>query len=125
MAKSATFFLYGDIVDIEEKKRNPNSDIPLISPKDLTDFIQANSTADEFKIRINSRGGSVQAGYLMFDLLRDSGKEIVTIGEGKVCSIATVIFLAGDKRIMFENADGLIHMPFIPPYTLSDSYDSK
>ena len=113
----ATFLLYGDIGE-------STGDMPTISANNISEFIENNKDADELVVRINSRGGSIQEGFLIHDLLKSSGKQITTIGEGKVFSIATVIFLAGDKRIMMEHADGLIHLPFIPPYTLADKYES-
>jgi ATP-dependent Clp protease protease subunit len=126
MRMTATFLLYGDIVPFEEKQTNELFGVNIgVSSKDISDFIEANKEAEEYIIRINSRGGSVTEGFLIHDLLVNSGKKVTTIGEGKIFSIATVVFLAGNKRVMLENSDGLIHMPFIPPYTLADSYDSK
>ena len=56
--------------------------------------------------------------------LVNSGKKIRTVGEGKVYSIATIVFLAGSQREFMKNADGLIHNPFIPEYTLADKYEA-
>ena len=95
-----------------------------VSAKDVSAFLDANKDAKEITVRINSRGGDVQEGWAIYDLLTTSGKTIKTIGEGKVYSIATIIFLAGSERSMLKNADGLIHNPFIPPYTLADAYES-
>jgi Protease subunit of ATP-dependent Clp proteases len=75
-------------------------------------------------VKINSRGGDVQEGWAIHDLLVNSGKTIKTIGESKIYSIATIIFLAGSEREIMKNADGLIHNPFIPPFTLADAYES-
>jgi ATP-dependent Clp protease protease subunit len=125
MGKTATFKIYGDIGE-------PMMDLIFFGAEDTTtvnanaiaEFIDANQDADEFVIRINSRGGDVQEGWAIYDLLTTSGKKITTIGEGKIYSIATVVFLAGSTRKMMKNADGLIHNPFIPPYTLADQYES-
>jgi ATP-dependent protease ClpP protease subunit len=122
MAK-VTLKVYGDIGE-------PAPDFFMFEPaetfsaKQVSEFLDANAAADEIVVRINSRGGDVQEGWAIYDLLTTSGKKITTIGEGKVYSIATVIFLAGSERQMLKNADGLIHMPFIPPYTLADAYES-
>jgi len=121
--KTAVFKIYGDIgesscsgifCDTEE----------MISSKEISEFIDNNQDAEQFIIRINSRGGDVQEGWAIHDLLVSSGKKIKTIGEGKIYSIATIIFLAGSEREIMKNADGLIHNPFIPPYTLADKYES-
>ena len=90
----------------------------------VSDFLEQNKSADNFIIKINSRGGDVQEGWTIHDLIVNSGKRIKTIGEGKIYSIATIIFLAGTEREIMKNADGLIHNPFIPEYTLADSYGS-
>jgi ATP-dependent Clp protease protease subunit len=80
----------------------------------LISFLDSNPEATDLIIRIKSPGGSVREGWTIHDLLKNSGKKIKTIAEGELFSIATVIFLAGEEREMFPNADGLIHMPRIP-----------
>lgn len=119
----ATLKIYGDIGE-----SMPDifglGDTNTISAKDVSTFLDANADATEIVVKINSRGGDVQEGWAIYDLLTTSGKTIKTIGEGKVYSIATIIFLAGSERSMMQNADGLIHNPFIPEYTLSGAYES-
>ena len=92
-----------------------------ISSKMVSDFLDANPDATEIKVRINSPGGDVQEGWNIYDLLTNSGKKITTVGEGKIYSIATVIFLAGSDRQIMKNADGLIHNPWIPGTHGADS----
>ncbi len=95
-----------------------------ISAKKVSGFLEENKDATDIIVKINSRGGDVQEGWAIYDLLTNSGKKIKTIGEGKVYSIATIVFLAGSEREIMKNADGQIHNPYIPPYTLADSYES-
>jgi len=95
-----------------------------MSSKIVSEFLEENADASEIIVRINSRGGDVQEGWAIYDLLVNSGKKIKTIGEGKIYSIATIVFLAGEEREIMKNADGLIHNPFIPPFTLADKYES-
>jgi ATP-dependent Clp protease protease subunit len=109
--------IYGDIGDSDEVMGN-------ISSQSIVEFLEQNKEAKELTVKINSRGGDVQEGWAIYDLLTNSGKKIKTIGEGKIYSIATIIFLAGSEREIMKNADGLIHNPFIPPYTLADQYES-
>ena len=113
--------IYGDI---GEGLQEPGMGEGSISSKTVAEFLEANQAAKKIVVRINSRGGDVQEGWAIHDLLINSGKAIKTIGEGKIYSIATIIFLAGSEREIMQNADGLIHNPFIPPYTLADSYES-
>ena len=96
-----------------------------ISAKTVSEFLENHKDASSITVRINSRGGDVQEGWAIYDLLSTSGKSIKTIGEGKIYSIATIIFLAGSEREIMKNADGLIHNPYIPPYTLADQYESS
>lgn len=91
-----------------------------ITPAFVSDFIDQNKDATKITVRINSRGGNVNDGWEIHDLLVNSGKKIKTIAEGKVFSIATIIFLAGSEREIYKNADGLIHNPFIPGENLTD-----
>ena len=93
----------------------------LFPQKKVSDFLDDHKDADLITVRINSRGGDVQEGWAIHDLLVNSGKKIKTIGEGKVYSIATIVFLAGTEREMMKNADGLIHNPFIPLILLQTS----
>lgn len=64
-------------------------------------------------VHIDSPGGDVGAGYAIHDILKNSGREIHTIVEGKCHSIATVIFLAGKERTFAENSTFMIHNPWM------------
>jgi ATP-dependent Clp protease protease subunit len=119
----ATLKIYGDIgesvPDIFNEDGQGN-----ISARMVSEFLDKNKDATSITVKINSRGGDVQEGWAIYDLLTSSGKRVKTIGEGKIYSIATIVFLAGSEREMLKNADGLIHNPYIPPFTLADSYES-
>jgi len=91
----------------------------------LTDFLQ--DTPDtEIEGHLHCRGGSVSEGYTCHDLLTHSGKKITMIVDGICASISTVVLMAAPKesRKMNPNAQLLIHEPYIPEYTLADSYTS-
>ena len=66
-------------------------------------------------IDINSIGGCVTSGMAMFAELRRYAKKhnatITTRTSGFVASIATAIFLAGDKRIVNEYLQPFVHEP--------------
>lgn len=102
-------------------------DYGVITKRQVDDFIKANKAADEFHVKIHSVGGDVAEGFAIHDALVNSGKKIVTIGEGLVASIATVIFLAGSVRKLTENTDFFIHNPWGEPWQMSgftaDDYD--
>lgn len=68
---------------------------------------------NELSIEIRSDGGNVRIGYEIFDLLNEwkaavPGRKITTKAY-RANSIATVIFLTGDERLISENANFLIH----------------
>jgi len=74
--------------------------------------IEANEGADEIVININSPGGEVTEGFAIYNYLTSLDKNITTRGVGLVASIATVVFLAGKKRELYENTQFLIHNPW-------------
>ncbi len=90
---------------------------PSTSADDVRDFINANPEAKTLVFEISSFGGSLNQGFEMHDLIKGSGKKIVTIGY-TVCSAAVLPFLAGDKRLISENADFVIHPARIMPENL-------
>jgi ATP-dependent protease ClpP protease subunit len=83
----------------------------------MSKFIQDNINADQLEVEIHSDGGSVTQGFEIYDLLKNSGKKVKTIAY-KANSIATVIFLAGEERVITKNAQFVIHNPFIDPMNL-------
>lgn len=70
---------------------------------------------EEIEVHINSIGGVVQVGYDIYEYLRSLKKPITTI-TGNICaSIGSVIFLAGDKRLMRPVSVLMIHNPWAKP----------
>jgi ATP-dependent Clp endopeptidase proteolytic subunit ClpP len=67
--------------------------------------------AESFTVYINSQGGYVDVGFEIYDYLKSLGKPIKTVGQGMVASIATVIFMAGETRVLKPNTDFMIHLP--------------
>jgi ATP-dependent Clp protease protease subunit len=60
-------------------------------------------------VRINSMGGSVSEGLAIYNLLSDFKGNVTTIVDGFACSAASVVFMAGDKRIVPESGLLMIH----------------
>jgi ATP-dependent protease ClpP protease subunit len=125
MESPAVLKIYGDIGEPDKMMEMFGMVDDTVSSKIVSDWLDEHKDAKEIIVKINSRGGDVQEGWAIYDLLTTSGKKIKTVGEGKVYSIATIIFLAGKDREMMKNADGLIHNPYIPPYTLAGAYGSE
>lgn len=78
---------------------------------------------DSVDVFINSPGGDLREGFAIHDYLNALSIPVTTIGEGKVWSIASVIFLAGDTRLMAPNATLLIHNPLTAIYGNADQLE--
>ena len=74
-------------------------------------------------VNINSFGGDVEEGFAIYTELRkyakDNDAKITTRAVGRCASIATVIFLAGDKRVLTEYVEPFVHNAWT--YTMGDS----
>lgn len=58
---------------------------------------------------INSYGGEVAEGVAIYNALKRHKAKVVTYCDGFACSIASVIFMAGDERIMNEASVLMVH----------------
>lgn len=71
--------------------------------------------ATQIEVSINSPGGYVDVGDAIYDYLlslKKQGKQLTTIQVGLIGSIATKLFLAGDRRIADDRYKFWIHNPF-------------
>jgi ATP-dependent Clp protease protease subunit len=77
------------------------------------DFIAAlkEHKGKAINLSINSPGGSVFDALAIYNALRQHGGEITTKTMGIAASAASLIFMAGDKRLMPENTFLMIHNP--------------
>jgi ATP-dependent Clp endopeptidase proteolytic subunit ClpP len=66
-------------------------------------------TADRIKVHINSPGGSVFEGLAIYNALKSTRATIETHADALAASIASVIFQAGDKRVMAPHSRLMIH----------------
>lgn len=65
--------------------------------------------AKEINVHINSYGGEVAEGLAIYNTLKNSSMKVTTICDGFACSAASVIFMAGDERIINEASLLMIH----------------
>ncbi len=63
------------------------------------------------RVNINSPGGSYLGGIAIYNRLRTLGPRIETFVLGLAGSIASIIMLAGDRRVVLEGARVAIHEP--------------
>lgn len=83
------------------------------SLKSVKSQIDEAEKADEIVVHLVSPGGDVFEGFGIYNLLKNSGKKIVTHIEGLTASIATLIAFAGDQIVMNKTAQFMIHNPSI------------
>lgn len=94
--------------------------------RDIDEFIKAIPSDDEtIDIRLHCNGGEVLEGFAIYDKLRSTGKTISAVVEGTCASMATIILLAAqaDKRNAYQNAEFLIHEPYMAYQTMHGTAD--
>lgn len=72
----------------------------------------ADLDVDVINVNINSYGGEVAEGLAIYNALKRHKAKVRTCCDGFACSIASVIFMAGDERIMNEASLLMIHNAF-------------
>jgi ATP-dependent Clp endopeptidase proteolytic subunit ClpP len=75
------------------------------------------------KVLINSPGGSVFDGLTIYNMLADVRGKVTVEVQGVAASIASIIAMAGDKRIMREGTFMMIHNPWT--MMIGDSEDLR
>lgn len=89
--------------------------VEILGPIDsaqLMLFIQqmtAAEAADKIVIRINSTGGSVQAGLLMSQIIEGSTKPVICLVDGYAMSMAMHVLASCKVRLMTERSVLMIH----------------
>ena len=99
----ADIYIFGDITSWEWFESDVSS---YTLSKEIQELGGDIETID---VHINSYGGEVAEGLAIYNTLRGHKAKIRTFCEGFACSIASVIFMAGDERIMRNAALLMIH----------------
>lgn len=100
--EAAHMYILGDIVEGAWTWPGEGSPVTLLDKLN-------ESGAKELICHIDSYGGSVSAGIAMYNMLRNCGVKVTTIAEGFCCSAASLVFMAGEKRIMRGASLLMIH----------------
>lgn len=101
--KEANIYIYGDIVSWEWFESD-------VSSYTLAKEIEALSKDIEtINVFINSYGGEVAEGLAIYNALRRHKAKVKTYCDGFACSAASVVFMAGDERIMSNASLLMIH----------------
>ena len=102
--KEAELYIFGDITSWpwDEKDRDAYGIVKELQELDV----------DSINVHINSYGGDVSEGLAIYNTLKNSKAKITTICDGFACSAASVIFMAGDERIVNDASLLMIHNPW-------------
>jgi len=88
-----------------------------------------NIQPSELYLHITSYGGSLHEAYLAYDLIKKSTIKINTIVEGYAASAATIMSIAGHRRLITPTSIMLIHQLSTGMYgkyeELKDDYDNS
>lgn len=76
-------------------------------------YLEKEDPAAEITIYINSPGGNVDSGMALYDVMKAVSCPIRTICVGLAASMASLLFISGDKRDMLEHSRIMIHDPLI------------
>ena len=74
------------------------------------------SDVTEIGVHINSYGGEVAEGVAIYNALRAHPAKVTTVCEGFACSVASVIFMAGDERVMRDSSLLMLHNASMPAH---------
>src|SRR5690606_9688929 len=78
-------------------------------------FLEAEDPDKDIQLYINSPGGSISAGFAIYDTMQYIKPDVQTICIGQAASIAAVLLAAGTKgkRYSLPNSRILIHQPWM------------
>ena len=99
--KEAELYIYGDITSWPWQESD-------VSSYTLSRALQG-VDAESIKVYINSYGGEVAEATAIYNQLKNNKAKVTTVCDGFACSAASVIFMAGDERIMNKASRLMIH----------------
>ncbi len=146
-------FIYSDwrMEDEEEKEEQPKSDLGMFSKKleryffekravylwgvvddksakDVVSkllLLDADKPGEEIKFYINSPGGVVTSGMVMYDTMQMIKSPVSTICMGLAASMGSILLSGGAKgrRFIFPHGEVMIHQPSLGGYIQGVSTD--
>lgn len=99
---SADLYIFGDIVAWAWPEYGEQSGVTIVNQLKALDVQNIN-------VHINSYGGDVSEGLAIYNTLREHPANITTICDGFACSAASVVFMAGDRRVMSPASLLMVH----------------
>lgn len=78
-------------------------------------FLESENPEKDISLYINSPGGSVTAGFAIYDTMQHVKPDVSTLCVGQAASFAAVLLAGGakEKRMVLPNARVLIHQPWV------------
>lgn len=76
-------------------------------------------------VRLNSMGGDTSEGFAIYNALREHPATVTVHIDGDAASIASIIAMAGDRRVIASNARVMIHEARLFPMRALDARDLK
>ena len=76
-------------------------------------YLEKTAPGEEITFYINSDGGEVGNGLALYDIMQHISSPVRTICLGRACSMAAVLFAAGDIREIYTHSKVMIHDPSI------------
>jgi len=88
-------------------------------------LLEADKPGEEIKFYINSPGGMVTSGMVMYDTLQLISSPVSTICMGLAASMGSILLSAGKKgrRFIYPHAEVMIHQPSLGGYFQATSAD--
>lgn len=109
--RSADIYIFGDIVDAVETGLNEAwglDSLGEVSGLSIANDIKG-LDVDTINVHINSCGGYTSEGLAIYNTLKNHSAKVVTFNDGFACSAASLVFMAGDERIMSSASALMIH----------------
>lgn len=144
-------FLYDHRMDDEEEEKQPKSDLMMFSKKlekyffdkrsvylwgvvddksakDVVSkllLLDADKPGEEIKFYINSPGGVVTSGMVMYDTMQMISSPVSTICMGLAASMGSILLSGGVKgrRFIYPHGEVMIHQPSLGGYIQGVSTD--
>lgn len=100
----ADLYIFGDITSYRWREKDKDA-YGIVKELEELDV-------DTVNVHINSCGGDVSEGLAIFNTLKNKGVKVVTYCDGFACSAASVVFMAGDERVMNTASLLMVHNPW-------------
>lgn len=100
----ADLYIFGDITSYRWREKDKDA-YGIVKELEELDV-------DTVNVHINSYGGDVSEGLAIYNTLKNKGVKVVTHCDGFACSAASVVFMAGEERVMNSASLLMVHNPW-------------